>query len=388
MRAHVLSIGSELILGQLTDTNATYLARELVNLGVELLHVTQVGDDRPRLASTIRHALDEAEVVICTGGVGPTDDDLTREAIADVVGETPVVDEALAAEIASFFVARGLVMPERNRKQAWLIPSAEPLPNPVGTAPGWFVHANGKSIIAMPGVPREMFRMWREQALPRLISGAADRVVRSLTIRTIGIGESAAEQLLLDLVEAREPVVATYAKDDGVQIRVTAVAANEDEAVARRDAVANEVIARLQRHVYGFDDTSLAASVNALLVERGLTLGIASAGDGGRFAALLADEPNSGAVLAGSLLLARDARLPEAFADDARSQFGASIGIGIRVDATPAANGVYEGTIAIAVTGAASGGRLEQIAMKTGFEDMHRRAAVTAADVLRRALAD
>jgi nicotinamide-nucleotide amidase len=386
MRAHVLSIGSELILGQLTDTNATYLARELVNLGVELLHVTQVGDDRPRLAATIRHALDEADVVICTGGVGPTDDDLTREAIADVVGETPVVDEALAAEIAAFFAARGLVMPERNRKQAWLIPSAEPLPNPVGTAPGWFVRANGKAIIAMPGVPREMFRMWREQAMPRLISGTADRVVRSVTIRTIGIGESAVEQLLLDLVEAREPVVATYAKDDGVQVRVTAVAATEADAIARRDAVANEVIGRLQRHVYGFDDTSLASSVNALLVERGLTLGIVSADDGGRFAALLADEPNSAAVLVGSLLLPRDKRTPEAFAEAARSQFGAAIGVGVRVDATPAANGVYEGTIAIAVSGAVSGGHLEQIAMKTGFEDMHRRAAVAAADVLRRAL--
>ena len=386
MRAYMLSIGSELILGQLTDTNATYLARELVNLGIELVHVTQVGDDRPRLAATLRHALAEADVVICTGGVGPTDDDLTREAIADVVNETPQVDEALAAEIAAFFAARGLVMPERNRKQAWLIPSAQPLPNPIGTAPGWFVQTDGKVIIAMPGVPREMFRMWREQAVPRLISGAADRVVRSITIRTIGIGESAAEQLLLDLVEAREPVVATYAKDDGVQIRVTAVAASEQDAIERRDAVANEVIARLQRHVYGYDDTSLAAAVNTMLVERGLTLGIASIGDGGRFASLLADEINAGAALGGALLFALDQRASEELADAVRSQFGTSIGVGVRVDATPAGNGVYEGTIAVAISGAASGQHLEQIAMKTGFEDMHRRAAVTAADVLRRAI--
>jgi nicotinamide-nucleotide amidase len=362
------------------------LAGDLVNLGIELLHVTQVGDDRPRLAATIRGALAEADAVICTGGVGPTDDDLTREAISDVVGETPEVDEALADDIAAFFAARGLVMPERNRKQAWLIPSAEALPNPVGTAPGWFVRHDGKIVVAMPGVPREMFRMWREQAMPRLISGGADRVVRSVTIRTIGIGESAAEQLLLDLVEAREPVVATYAKDDGVHVRVTAVERTAAAAVARRDEVANEVVKRLRRFVYGYDDTSLAAAVDVLLSERNLSVGIADVGGGGRLGALLADDPSSERGFGGSLVFGPDPRQAPELAEAARVQFGASIGVGVRVDALPAGNGVYEGTIAIAVSGAASGEHLEQIAMKTGFEDMHRRAAVTAADVLRRAL--
>src|SRR5918998_1187702 len=166
MRAYVLSIGSELIGGHLTDTNATFLAQELAAKGIELLHVVQVGDDLDRLTRTLATALEEADLVICTGGIGPTDDDLTREAISALAGETPVVDEEIVASIREFFAKRGLEMPDRNAKQAWVIPSAEVLPNPVGTAPGWLARVGDSMVVAMPGVPREMFRMWREQDLP------------------------------------------------------------------------------------------------------------------------------------------------------------------------------------------------------------------------------
>ncbi|HKG24041.1 MAG TPA: molybdopterin-binding protein, partial [Thermomicrobiales bacterium] len=220
MRAHILSIGSELILGHLTDTNATFLAQELASLGIELLYVTQVGDDRARLAGTIALAADGADLVVCSGGVGPTDDDLTREAIADVMAEAPEVDPQLLTALEAFFAGRGLTMPVRNRKQAWLIPSSEALPNPVGTAPGWFVRRGNSIIVSMPGVPREMTRMWREQVVPRLKERLPARAIRTVTFRTIGIGESAAEQLLEDLVKVANPNVATYAKDDGVHVRV------------------------------------------------------------------------------------------------------------------------------------------------------------------------
>jgi molybdenum cofactor synthesis domain-containing protein len=130
MRAYVLSIGSELIGGHLTDTNATFLAQELTARGIELLHVIQVGDDLDRLTRTLAFAVAEADLVICTGGIGPTDDDLTREAIAALIGETPTADEEIVASIREFFAQRGLEMPERNAKQAWTIPSAEVLPNP------------------------------------------------------------------------------------------------------------------------------------------------------------------------------------------------------------------------------------------------------------------
>src|SRR5687767_3704051 len=160
MRAYVLSIGSELIAGHLTDTNATFLAQELAAKGIELLHVVQVGDDLERLTRVLTMAVSEADLVVCTGGIGPTDDDLTREAIAALTGETPVVDQDLVAGIRAFFAQRGLEMPERNAKQAWIIPSVDVLPNPVGTAPGWFALVGDAMVVAMPGVPREMFRMW------------------------------------------------------------------------------------------------------------------------------------------------------------------------------------------------------------------------------------
>ena len=198
MRAYILSIGSELILGHLTDTNATFLAQELVGQGIELLHVTQVGDDLPRLVAVLRAAVAEADLVVCTGGVGPTDDDLTREAVAELVGQTPAVDPALLEEIRAFFASRELTMPEPNAKQAWLIPAAEPLPNPVGTAPGWFVRHDGTIIVAMPGVPREMYRMWREPGVPRLVPYLPARAVRSATLRTLGMGASAVAQFLGD----------------------------------------------------------------------------------------------------------------------------------------------------------------------------------------------
>ncbi|MGH2549467.1 MAG: competence/damage-inducible protein A, partial [Thermomicrobiales bacterium] len=287
MRAYILSIGSELILGHLTDTNATFLAQELSTLGIELLHVVQCGDDRERLARTIANAVADADLVICSGGIGPTGDDLTREAISDVAGETPDLDPELLTPLEAFFARRGSAMPERNKKQAWLIPSAQSLANPVGTAPGWFVELDGKIIVAMPGVPREMFRMWREQAVPRLQERLPQNVIRTVRIKTIGIGESAAEQELVDLIERPNPVIATYAKDDGVYIHVTGVAATEDEAIALRDLGRSGVYDRLGEYIYGEDETSLESAILARAAAANLHLAIVDAGGGGRFASML-----------------------------------------------------------------------------------------------------
>jgi nicotinamide-nucleotide amidase len=383
MRAHILSIGSELILGHLTDTNATFLAQELVALGIELLHVTQVGDDRHRISRTIEYAAKGADLVICTGGVGPTDDDLTREAIAEVMGETPEIDPTLLATLEAFFASRGLTMPARNRKQAWVIPSAEPLPNPVGTAPGWFVrHGNGV-IVSMPGVPREMTRMWREQVVPRLRDRLPARAIRTITFRTIGIGESAAEQLLADLVQIPNPNVATYAKDDGVQIRVTGVAPTVAEADALRDGAAHEVERRLHAYIYGTDDTSLGSALLCLLGERGLTLAIADRGGGGKFASLLLTEPQAAGTVLPSTAGPAEETPAKALAAQVVNSCGASVGVGISVKARPA-DPVYEGAVAVAIAGAASAD--ESFPIRSSFEEIQRRSGLNAADVLRRAL--
>lgn len=386
MRAYILSIGSELIQGHLTDSNATFLAQELAAMGIELLHVVQVGDDRLRLAETLRRAVDDADLVVCTGGVGPTDDDLTREAIADLVGETPAVDADLLEQIRAFFAGRGLVMPERNAKQAWVIPSAEALPNPVGTAPGWFVRSNGSVLVAMPGVPREMFRMWREQAVPRLAPSLPGRVIRSINFRTLGIGESAAAQLLGELTQRDHPYVGTYAKDDGVHVRVTGMGETEPAARAKLEPTADEIRRRLRRWIYAEDDRPLAVVLGDLLREHRQTLAVVEVGGGGRFGSLLLGEPSTADVVRGALALPIGADGEAATAaEDARRRFDATIGVGVAVTLTPVDLGLHEGRVTVAVSGAGIVAE-EVFPLRAAFAEVQRRGAMHAADVLRRCL--
>src|SRR5438445_8189027 len=193
MRAEILSCGTELLLGHITDTNATFLAQSLSALGIDLYFVSQVGDNQGRIVETLPRAWERSDLIIMTGGLGPTEDDLARESISALLGETMQVDPILENELRNYFSNRRIRMPERNVKQATLIPSAKVLPNPVGTAPGWWVEKDGHVVVAMPGVPVEMRKMWEEQAVPRLQSRLpGGGVILSRTLKCIGIGESAA----------------------------------------------------------------------------------------------------------------------------------------------------------------------------------------------------
>jgi nicotinamide-nucleotide amidase len=385
MRAQILSIGDELLGGYISDTNSTFLAQQLALLNIDLTLVTHVGDNRDRIAAVITRALDDGDVVICTGGVGPTEDDLTREAIAHVLGEEPEVDPGLLSIIRAFFSGRGLEMPERNHKQAWVIPSCDPLPNPVGTAPGWYIYKNRKVIAAMPGVPREMFRMWNDQLAPRLANLYSDRFARSTTLKTIGIGESAAEEKLDALVRRGDPVIATYAKDDGVHIRVTAVAETPDEAVGKRDACVSEIQSLIGSHIYGRDDVTLAGALLQALQSLGFTLSVADAGGGGRFASLLAANPGADSTLVSCEMMPVGAEgtaadLAEAIAAKATTD----IGVGISVTYEPANAGTYAAAIEIAIGGQRTAARIFPI--RSAYEDIQRRSALFAAEVLRSAL--
>src|SRR6195256_4334475 len=236
MKAEILSIGTELLLGQIVDTNANYLAQQLPALGLDLHYVSQIGDNLPRLAGAFREALERSDVVITSGGLGPTEDALTREAIAEVMGEQLEIQPHLEQELRAFFARRGRTMPERNVKQATTIPSGTYLPNPVGTAPGWWVERDGKVIVSMPGVPHEMHKMWDEQALPRLARLITGGVIVSRTLKLVGIGESHAEEALGDLTHSPNPTLATYAKNDGIHLRLTAKAAARADAERQLDA--------------------------------------------------------------------------------------------------------------------------------------------------------
>ena len=162
MKAESISIGTEILLGEILDTNAQYIASRLPALGIDLYWMTQVGDNLGRLSEAIRRAWERTDLILTTGGLGPTEDDLTREAIAAVLDEPLSLDGELEAQLRAFFASRGLIMPERNVKQAALIPSARPIPNPRGTAPGWWVEREGRILVAMPGPPVEMERMWEK----------------------------------------------------------------------------------------------------------------------------------------------------------------------------------------------------------------------------------
>jgi nicotinamide-nucleotide amidase len=314
VRAEILSIGTELLLGQIVDTNAHYLASRLADLGIDCLHISTVGDNPARYRETLERALGRSDLVITTGGLGPTEDDLTRETIAAVLGEEPVVDAVLEQELRAWFAGRGVPMAERNRKQAWLIPSARALPNPNGTAPGWDVRKDGKRIVAMPGVPREMTYMWEHQVEPTLVAGA---VLRSRTLKTLGIGESTAEETLGDLVRSTAPTVVTKAKNDGVHVRITdkdADAAAMDARIAGMEALVRE---RLGQYVWGTDDDTLGSVIGRGLSQRGWRLATAESLSGGDVARVLAEAPGSASWYAGGFVR------PMADADELTTLLGA-----------------------------------------------------------------
>src|SRR5579884_3464415 len=272
MNAEILSIGTELLLGEILDGNAAYLASELADIGVNVYWISQVGDNPERLREVFRRALDRSQLVLSTGGLGPTDDDQTREAIAAVLREEPRVDPELEQELRRRFQRMGREMPERNLKQAWLIPSAESLPNPLGTAPGWWVTRPDERYVAcMPGVPAEMRSMWSEQVRP-LVEHLTNASFVAVTLKTFGPGESAIEERLGRLVEAANPSVATYAKRDGVYVRVAASGSSRDEARRRLNPVLEQVRERLGADVFGSEDDSLGSVVGSLLARRHSTV--------------------------------------------------------------------------------------------------------------------
>ena len=397
MRAEIVSVGTEMLLGQITDTNATYLAQSLADLGIELYYVSQVGDNLGRVVEVFRRGWERSDLIITTGGVGPTEDDLTREAVSALVGETPQVDEATVEMIQVFFRSRGGTMPERNRKQAWLIPSATALPNPIGTAPGWLVRKDGKIIISMPGVPREMKRMWVEEAIPRLRPYMPETVLLSRNIRTIGIGESSAEEVLGNLVHGTNPTVATYAKDDGVHVRVTAKARTAEEAQQILAPVVAEADRILGEYIYGYDDDSLPGAVLKLAQDHQQTVAVGEQGTGGVVLGALAahvaaDSPlRGGADLEGATAFsgsksAGDAgseQAARALATAACQMFGASVGLGVSVNVTQGSEGYGGVSCAVDVDGTVTA---MTRAYRTLPADIRRRAALWAVEYLRTAL--
>ena len=305
MIAELLSVGTELLLGEIVDTNSAFLAADLARRGVDILWSQRVGDNLGRVETALGAALDRSDVVIMCGGLGPTDDDLTREAIAGVLGETPTVDAELENVLRERFSAYGMrTFPEKNLKQAWLIPSAEALSNPLGTAPGWFVRTElegkPKWMIALPGPPRELKPMWLDEAVKRLELPPA--ALYSKTFKTHNIGESTVAERLGHLTDGANPSVATYAKRDGVQVRVAAKADTPAAAQAQAAEVESKVRELIQDKLWGEDDDELAAVVLSLLKGKGQTLATMESLTGGLSGDLLTSVPGASAAYEGGVV--------------------------------------------------------------------------------------
>lgn len=296
MKAEIVSVGTELLLGDIVNTDAQFLAGELARLGFTVLYHSTVGDNAERLAALLKTALSRSDIVLTTGGLGPTADDLTKEVCAKTLGLPLVPDEPSMRRIEAFFQARGREMPETNRKQAFLPQGCTIFRNDHGTAPGCAVEREGKIVINLPGPPRELKPMFLEQALPYLARFASGAIV-SHTVRTFGIGESALAERAARFLEQRNPTVAPYAKDGEALLRVTAKADSPAEADALCKPTVDAICALFGKLVYGVDAESLQQAVVRLLRERGLKVGLAESCTAGLIAKRITEIPGASEVL-------------------------------------------------------------------------------------------
>lgn len=391
MKAEILSIGTELLLGEIVDTNTPFLANQLSLLGIDLFFTSAVGDNPERLSGALRQAWERSDVIITTGGLGPTQDDITREAIAGLFGEEPEVDPALKQSIVDYFTQRSIEMPASNIKQATLIPSATAIPNPQGTAPGWWVERDGRIIVAMPGPPSEMQFMWQNQVFPRL-QEKTGAIILSRMLKTFSLTEAKVDELVAPLMSSPNPTLATYAKLDGIYLRIAAKAARRREAeelISRREAEIRKILGDA---IWGVDDETQESVVGQLLVARGLTLAVTESFTSGYLAHTLASAPGSQSYFKGGIVAATDqvkvalgidaglvagepsAELAAAMAVLARQKLGASIGIGIEGYTEPVGE-TLPGTVFIAIDRESTGkpvvqrysGRLYQMKKRAAY---------------------
>lgn len=356
MTAEIVSVGTELLLGDIVDTNAAELGRALARRGIGHTHRQTVGDNLPRLAEALRLALSRSDLVFTIGGLGPTEDDMTRDGIAEALGVGMEQDAGVLEHLKALLERRGIRWAENQGRQALKPEGAEVVPNPNGTAPGLVCRKGGKVVAAMPG-PRNEFVPMLEGPIDALLAELGDGMtIHSRTVKFAGIGESLIEERCRDLMQGGNPTLAPYAKTGEVHLRITARAKSKEEAARLIEPVEQELRSRLGRFVYGVDDATLASSVVQMLRENGQTLAVAESCTGGALGKFLTDAAGSsdafvgGAIvysnalktsLAGvdpGLLEAKGAvsqEVAESLAEGIRKACGADWGIGITGVAGP-----------------------------------------------------
>jgi len=293
-KASIISIGNELLSGQTVDTNAAYLSGELLSIGIPVVSSYTIGDDTDAIVRALNLAAADADVVLATGGLGPTDDDLTRQGLASFLGAELQLQTELLDRIQNFFTKRNLQMSERNKIQAYMPAGAKALANPLGTAPGIMAEAKGKLLVALPGVPSEMKRMFAESVFPELQRFAGTQAVVVRKLKCFGTGESNIAELLGPLMQrGRNPLINCTAKYGIITLAITATAKDKDKAHQMAEESEKSLRNKLGKLVYGTEEQTLAEVVGEKLARQKMTIAVAESCTGGTLAKLLTDIPGA-----------------------------------------------------------------------------------------------
>ncbi|MCI8348025.1 MAG: competence/damage-inducible protein A [Firmicutes bacterium] len=296
MKTALLTVGTEILFGQIVNTNAAFLSQELNNLGYDVMYHYSVGDNPKRLEDLIHFAFHDCDMVITTGGLGPTQDDLTKEVIAKAMGDEIVQNEQCLKDLLGKYEEMGRHMSENNLKQANMPSKAIPLPNDQGTAPGFWLEKDGKIIIAMPGPPREMTNMFKKQVKPRL-EKMQDSVIYYKILRAFDLGESKMETVLLPLINGQtDPTIATYAKEGECSLRIASKRATLEEAKEAVSHMEAKVLDIIGNFVYSCNDEELIDVVGKMLIEKNISVSCAESCTGGLFAGALTDIPGISSI--------------------------------------------------------------------------------------------
>ncbi|EKQ50449.1 MULTISPECIES: competence/damage-inducible protein A [unclassified Clostridium] len=309
MKAEIIAIGTEILLGDIVNSNAQYLAQELAALGIDMYYQQVVGDNEKRIMHSFDEAYSRSDIIITTGGLGPTDDDLTKEIAAKYFNKELLPDEYSIEKIKSYFKFRDRKMTQNNLKQGLIPEGAIIINNNNGTAPGVIIEESNKILIILPGPPKEMKPMFEETVKPYL-QKKADSILVSKMIKILGIGESAVAEELKDLMDAQtNPTIAPYAKEVGVMLRVTAKAENKNEAIKLIEPIEREIKNRLGDNVYATENVEIEEVVAKLLIEKNLTISTAESCTGGMIASSLINYPGISEVfLEGAVTYSNEAK--------------------------------------------------------------------------------
>ncbi len=407
MKADLICIGDELLTGMIENSNVNFLAGRLCSAGIAVRETCVVADDQKAISFALKRALEESGIVILTGGLGPTDDDVTREAVADTLGLPLVLHREWLKRLEKFFSERGYKMPENNSKQALIIEGGELLENTRGTAPGILLKTNGKLIVMLPGPPNELHSMFDRSVIPVLSEWSGGEEIKTRILKCTGIGESRLEEMIKDAGVWDMPAISFLAKGHEVHLQIKA-SGDPETAAAQVKKAENRLRSILGSYIYGCDDDTLAGVVARMLTEKNLTLALAESCTGGLLSDMITNIPGSSQFFKGSLvtyskeskirLLGLSAEMLEregvvspatadAMAERVREELNADIGIGITGLAGPESDdsGVPVGLVYISIS-AVSGTESKELKLVGGRKDIKERASQIAIDILRRRL--